>query len=219
MADFANSPAGPLRRRGRADPHEARAATPVPATARRAGRTGSGSACWGSTRSSITRAWSATAEAGGSSRRARVEPAAAQADGPVPHGGGQRFAVGSPEYRTIARWIGQGMPFDAGKEPELVADRGRARAAVIPRRGPAATPRRGPLRRRDHGRRHPPGPVPVERPRPGRSSTSTGVVADARRRRRGGDHGAVRRPGRRSPGPRSLRRRRPALGAAGLAAT
>ena len=59
--------AGPVRGRGRADPHEARLQRRGAATARRAARTGSGSACWGSTRGSITRAWSAKAGAGGSS--------------------------------------------------------------------------------------------------------------------------------------------------------
>ena len=38
----------------------------------------------------------------------------------IPHGGGKKFAIGSPEYNTLARWIGQGMPFGTGKEPELV---------------------------------------------------------------------------------------------------
>jgi hypothetical protein len=37
----------------------------------------------------------------------------------LPHGGGRRFPVGSPEYRTIARWIGQGMPFEANARPRL----------------------------------------------------------------------------------------------------
>jgi hypothetical protein len=46
----------------------------------------------------------------------------------IPHGGGKKFAVGSPEYNTLARWIGQGMPFGSGKEPELV------RLAVEPSR-------------------------------------------------------------------------------------
>ena len=35
----------------------------------------------------------------------------------IPHGGGKKFAIGSPEYNTLARWIGQGMPFGMGKEP------------------------------------------------------------------------------------------------------
>ena len=26
----------------------------------------------------------------------------------VPHGGGRKFAIGSPEYRTLARWIAPG---------------------------------------------------------------------------------------------------------------
>ncbi len=44
----------------------------------------------------------------------------------VPHGGGRRFEVGSPEYRTLARWIGQGMP--AGRASPTLA-----RLAVGPR--------------------------------------------------------------------------------------
>ncbi len=38
----------------------------------------------------------------------------------VPHGGGRKFAVDSPESRTLARWIGQGMPSDEAGEPDLV---------------------------------------------------------------------------------------------------
>ena len=37
----------------------------------------------------------------------------------VPHGGGKKFSAGSPEYNTLARWIGQGMPYGSTKEPEL----------------------------------------------------------------------------------------------------
>lgn len=36
----------------------------------------------------------------------------------VPHGGGKQLDVGSAEYRTLARWIGQGTPI--GVEPALV---------------------------------------------------------------------------------------------------
>jgi hypothetical protein len=39
----------------------------------------------------------------------------------IPHGGGRRFAVGSPDYRTIVRWIRQGMPYDVPDEPELAS--------------------------------------------------------------------------------------------------
>ena len=35
-----------------------------------------------------------------------------KATGAVSHLGGQRFAVGSPYYNTILRWIKQGAPFD-----------------------------------------------------------------------------------------------------------
>ena len=39
----------------------------------------------------------------------------------VPHGGGRKMAVGSAEYRTLVRWVSQGMPFDSGREPKLVS--------------------------------------------------------------------------------------------------
>ena len=32
----------------------------------------------------------------------------------IPHGGGKRFAVDSPEYQVISGWIAQGMPAPAG---------------------------------------------------------------------------------------------------------
>jgi hypothetical protein len=38
----------------------------------------------------------------------------------VPHGGGQRFAVGSPQYNTLLRWIREGAPFDT-QDPRLVS--------------------------------------------------------------------------------------------------
>jgi hypothetical protein len=37
----------------------------------------------------------------------------------MPHGGGQRFAVGSPEYRLLLRWIREGMPFASRGDPVL----------------------------------------------------------------------------------------------------
>jgi len=60
----------------------------------------------------------------------------------IPHGGGKKFAIGSPEYNTLARWIGQGMPFGRGREPELtrlvveparrvVARKGRQQLRVV----------------------------------------------------------------------------------------
>lgn len=38
----------------------------------------------------------------------------------VPHAGGQRFAVGSPQYETFLRWIKQGAQF-TDKDPRLVS--------------------------------------------------------------------------------------------------
>lgn len=43
-----------------------------------------------------------------------------KAAGVVPHGGGPRFAVGSPDYNTILNWLKQGAPF-TDKDPRLVS--------------------------------------------------------------------------------------------------
>jgi hypothetical protein len=37
----------------------------------------------------------------------------------MPHAGGQRFKVGSPEYQVLARWIAEGAPWGDVKEPTL----------------------------------------------------------------------------------------------------
>jgi hypothetical protein len=57
-------------------------------------------------------------------RGRRVFPAAPRyslllrkATGEVPHGGGERFAIDSPPYRTLARWIEQGMPTGSSDDP------------------------------------------------------------------------------------------------------
>jgi hypothetical protein len=52
----------------------------------------------------------------------------------LPHGGGKRFEPGSPEYRTLERWIGQGMPFDPDAEPALTGLEVRPGARVVARR-------------------------------------------------------------------------------------
>lgn len=38
----------------------------------------------------------------------------------VPHGGGQKLDPASESYRTIVRWISQGMPFGTDTDPKLV---------------------------------------------------------------------------------------------------
>ncbi|WP_435005270.1 DUF1553 domain-containing protein [Tundrisphaera lichenicola] len=53
----------------------------------------------------------------------------------IPHGGGKRLEVGSAEYRTLARWIGQGMPSGLLSEPSLVGLAVEPRQRVVPRRG------------------------------------------------------------------------------------
>ena len=42
----------------------------------------------------------------------------------VPHGGGKRFAPGSPEYSVIADWIAAGTPAPADWDPSMIAPRG-----------------------------------------------------------------------------------------------
>ncbi len=53
----------------------------------------------------------------------------------IPHGGGKKFPIGSPEYQTIARWIGQGAPYENGNEPQLVAVDVEPACRVVPRHG------------------------------------------------------------------------------------
>ena len=54
----------------------------------------------------------------------------------VPHGGGQKFKVDSPEYRTLARWIAQGTSLGGGPdEPALVALAVEPAKRVVPARG------------------------------------------------------------------------------------
>ena len=72
-----------------------------------------------------------------------------------------------------------------------------------PARGPAAAPGRRPLRRRHRRPTSPGWPSTSRTPPTWPTSTTAGVVAGARRRGRGGDHGPVRRAGRASPGSRS----------------
>jgi hypothetical protein len=44
-----------------------------------------------------------------------------KSSGRAPHGGGQKLEADSAEYRKILRWVRQGMPYDTGNEPKLVA--------------------------------------------------------------------------------------------------
>ncbi|HEV3276624.1 MAG TPA: DUF1549 domain-containing protein [Terriglobia bacterium] len=39
----------------------------------------------------------------------------------IPHGGGRRFAVGSPEYDVMSGWIAQGMPPPLDSDPRVTA--------------------------------------------------------------------------------------------------
>lgn len=42
-----------------------------------------------------------------------------KATGQIPHGGGQRFPVGSPEYVRLRDWIARGAPYDPISDPKL----------------------------------------------------------------------------------------------------
>lgn len=53
----------------------------------------------------------------------------------LPHGGGKRLDVGSPEYRTIERWVRGGMPFTPESEPALVGISVSPGRRVVPRSG------------------------------------------------------------------------------------
>ena len=56
-------------------------------------------------------------------RTDRLNPAGSlllmKATGTVPHEGGQRFAVGSPEYEILRRWIAAGLRPDSEDVPRL----------------------------------------------------------------------------------------------------
>lgn len=42
-----------------------------------------------------------------------------KATGEVPHGGGKRIEIGSDDYHTIARWVGQGTPYGKETDPRV----------------------------------------------------------------------------------------------------
>jgi hypothetical protein len=52
----------------------------------------------------------------------------------IPHGGGPRFAVNSPQYNTLLRWIKQGAPF-TGEDPRLVSLSIQPKQVVLPKAG------------------------------------------------------------------------------------
>jgi hypothetical protein len=58
----------------------------------------------------------------------------------VPHGGGRKIDPKSAEFRTLLRWVAQGTPYAAGKEPKL------ARIEVSPERRQVARKGRQQLR-------------------------------------------------------------------------
>ena len=50
----------------------------------------------------------------------------AKATGTVPHGGGRRLTVGSPEYRTLLAWVRDGAPEHRGKTHGPVVERSQS---------------------------------------------------------------------------------------------
>ncbi|HEV3122040.1 MAG TPA: Ig-like domain-containing protein, partial [Isosphaeraceae bacterium] len=51
----------------------------------------------------------------------------------LPHGGGQPLLETSPEYRTLLRWIRQGMPYETGNEAKLTEIEVEPQARVLSR--------------------------------------------------------------------------------------
>ena len=126
----------------------------------------------------------ALARDGGQRRLSRLVPEEslflAKATGTVPHGGGRRLTVGSPEYQTLLEWVRDGAPERRGKPHGPVVRRvGRARRRSVRRARPAATPRDRPLSGRPRARRDPAGALSRQRrlgrlgdaARPGRALT------------------------------------------------
>jgi hypothetical protein len=58
-----------------------------------------------------------------------------EATGSIPHGGGQRLAPGSPEYRMLLTWITQGAPWAKEKEAKLVSIKVSPEQQSLPRGG------------------------------------------------------------------------------------
>lgn len=67
--------------------------------------------------------WSAIAREGGARRVSKTDPGHSllllKAASVIPHGGGKRIAVGSPDFRILQEWIGAGAPFGEADAPRL----------------------------------------------------------------------------------------------------
>ncbi len=58
-----------------------------------------------------------------------------KATGQVPHGGGERFAPNSPEYKKIRDWIAAGAPYEPATDPALERLTVLPAQAVLPKVG------------------------------------------------------------------------------------
>lgn len=58
-----------------------------------------------------------------------------KATGKVAHGGGERFAAGSPEYNILRDWITAGAPFDPATDPKLASLSVSPGQTVLPKVG------------------------------------------------------------------------------------
>ena len=58
-----------------------------------------------------------------------------KAVGQMPHGGGKRMEVDTDEYRLVARWIEQGMPYGNPTDPHVVGIQCLPQGRVMPRSG------------------------------------------------------------------------------------
>ena len=59
--------------------------------------------------------------------------------GAVPHKGGVRFAVDSPEYRVVSQWIAAGAPAPQDDDPRLDAARDPAAGLGAQDRAPSSS--------------------------------------------------------------------------------
>ena len=114
---------------------------------------------------------------------------------PLPHGGGLKLEVDSPEYRVLADWIAAGAPGPKADDAAHRAAGGLPAAGRAQAEGQAAGPRPGLVHRRPRRGRDALGQVRLQRG-PGRRRRRR-RPGHRRRPRRGGGQRAVRQPRRR----------------------
>ena len=67
----------------------------------------------------------------------------AKATGEIPHGGGARIEVGSPDYQRLVRWIEMGTPYGSDDDPTLPPGHSDS-PSDLPSEAPSVPPNRNP---------------------------------------------------------------------------